>query len=234
MYKLPAESTMSAIEDTYRHKGLRRGLIRILTEKGINQPDVLAAIGQVPRHVFLESAFVEHAYDDKPFPIGEGQTISQPYTVARQTTLLELRAGHKVLEIGTGSGYQCCILLTLGAKVFSIEYNENLYKKYTSLLLKMGYKATFKRGDGSLGWPIHAPFDRILVTAGAPAIPEVLVEQLAPNGVLIVPVGADRRQRMLRIRKDAQGNISSEDCGEAAFVPLLGEKGWNSNAFFQK
>ncbi|SFC96636.1 protein-L-isoaspartate(D-aspartate) O-methyltransferase [Flexibacter flexilis DSM 6793] len=225
---------MFVIEDTYRQQGLRRGLLRILKEKGIDNPEVLGAIGKVPRHVFLERAFLEHAYDDKAFPIGEGQTISQPYTVARQSILLEVQKGHKVLEIGTGSGYQCCVLLTLGAKVFSIEYNQNLFRTYTNLLQRMGYNATFRCGDGSLGWPTYAPFDRILVTAGAPAVPDALIAQLAPNGIIVIPVGADRQQRMLRIRKDAHGNITSEDCGEAAFVPLLGENGWDKTSFFNR
>ena len=225
---------MFVTEDSYRHQGLRRGLIRVLTQKGITDPEVLAAIGRVPRHTFIESAFVAHAYDDKPFPIGEGQTISQPLTVAKQTILLEIKKGQKVLEIGTGSGYQCCVLMQLGAEVFSMEYNTALYETYSKLLHKLGYKPTLKNGDGSLGWPEHAPFDRIIVTAGAPAIPELLLQQLAPNGILVVPVGADRNQRMLRIRKDAQGNATAEDCGEAAFVPLLGENGWSTHSFFHK
>ena len=160
------------LEDSYRHKGMRRNLVNVLIDKGIKDKAVLEAILKVPRHYFFEKAFVEHAYQDKAFPIGEGQTISQPYTVAVQTQLLEIKPGDKVLEIGTGSGYQCCVLVELKAKVFTIEYNKKLYLQARQFLKQLGYQAHFHLGDGSQGWPTFAPYDKIIVTAGAPTIPE--------------------------------------------------------------
>ncbi|NJL57136.1 protein-L-isoaspartate O-methyltransferase, partial [bacterium] len=156
------------LEDGYKHKGMRKGLLQVLKKKGIRDEHVLKAVGKVPRHFFFETAFLAHAYEDKAFPIGEGQTISQPYTVARQTELLAPQPGHRVLEVGTGSGYQCCILLELGAKVVSIEYLPALHHRAQRMLTLMGYRGmTLVQGDGSRGYPVLAPYDRILVTAGA-------------------------------------------------------------------
>ena len=180
---------------------MRRALIRSLAEKGIKSKKVLDAMMKVPRHVFFDQAFLEHAYQDKAFPIGEGQTISQPYTVAIQTELLDIQPGDKVLEIGTGSGYQCCILLELGAKVYTIEYVKALYQNAKQMLTAMGYKANFIHGDGSKGFKPFAPFDKIIVTAGAPNIPEELIKQLAVPGKLVIPVGDSERQKMLTIEK---------------------------------
>lgn len=214
-------------EDTYKHKGKRKSLVKTIQEKGIVDVPVLTAIGTVPRHNFFDPAFLEHAYQDKAFPIGEGQTISQPYTVAFQTQLLNISPGEKVLEIGTGSGYQACILLELGANVFSIEYNRNLYERTRKFLPKMGYKPYLSCGDGTKGWPSQAPFDKILVTAGAPSIPEELIAQLKIGGMLVIPVGSKERQKMVRLTRQSDQKILKEDFNYFAFVPLLGEKGWN-------
>jgi protein-L-isoaspartate(D-aspartate) O-methyltransferase len=186
----------------------------------------LEAIQSVPRHYFFEKAFLEHAYQDKAFPIGEGQTISQPYTVAVQTQLLEIKAGDKVLEIGTGSGYQCCVLLEMNAKVYTIEYNKKLYQQAKSFLQKLGYRAHFHLGDGSQGWPTFAPYDKIIVTAGAPSLPQALIDQLNPNGKLVIPVGTEEHQEMILISKDINGNIKTESHDYFRFVPLLGKFGW--------
>lgn len=212
-------------EDDYKHRGLRNKLVKILQKKGISDPGILAAIGKVPRHLFFDNALLEHAYQDKAFPIGEGQTISQPYTVAFQTEKLEVRPGDRVLEIGTGSGYQACVLLELGAKVFTIEYNRKLYEAVRTFLPRIGYKPYFFYGDGSKGLPSKAPFDRILVTAGAPVIPNTLVDQLADGGILVIPVGNRDKQKMVRIRKKGSSLIK-EEFDNFAFVPLLGEEGW--------
>lgn len=212
-------------EDNYKHRGLRNKLVKILQKKGISDPRVLAAIGKVPRHLFFDNALLEHAYQDKAFPIGEGQTISQPYTVAFQTEKLEIKAGDKVLEIGTGSGYQACILLELGAKVYTIEYNRNLYEIAKAFLPKIGYKPYFFYGDGSKGLTSKAPFDKIIVTAGAPVIPNALTDQLADNGILVIPVGDREKQKMVRIMRKG-GRLLKEEYDNFAFVPLLGEEGW--------
>lgn len=212
-------------EDTYRHRGLRQKLVKKLAEKGIKDERVLAAIQKVPRHVFFENALLEHAYQDKAFPIGEGQTISQPYTVAFQSEKLEIKPGDKVLEIGTGSGYQACVLVEMGARVYTIEYNRKLYETTRELLPQMGYKPYFFYGDGSKGLPAKAPFDKIIVTAGAPIVPSALTEQLTEGGILIIPVGDREKQVMLRIRKK-QGELLREEFANFAFVPLLGESGW--------
>jgi protein-L-isoaspartate(D-aspartate) O-methyltransferase len=214
------------MEDSYKHRGLRRQLVKAIERKGISNPAVLAAMGKVPRHLFFENAFLQHAYQDKAFPIGEGQTISQPYTVAFQTELLAVTRGDKVLEIGTGSGYQACILMELGAKVFTIEYNKVLYEKTRKFLPELGYNPVFKQGDGSQGWPLHAPYDGIVVTAGAPVVPEALKEQLAPGGKLVIPVGGEERQQMLRITRLSEAEFKTEEFDYFAFVPLLGESGW--------
>lgn len=214
-------------EDNYRQRGLRNKLVKTIQKKGIFDPKVLAAIGKVPRHYFFENALLEHAYQDKAFPIGEGQTISQPYTVAFQSEKLEIKPGDKVLEIGTGSGYQACILMELGAKVYTIEYNRKLYEKTREMLPRMGYRPYFFFGDGSKGLPSQAPFDKIIVTAGAPVIPPALTDQLAENGILIIPVGDREKQAMLRITKK-DGKLIEDKFDNFAFVPLLGEKGWRN------
>lgn len=214
-------------EDNYKHRGLRNKLVKILQKKGISDPRVLAAIGKVPRHLFFDNALLEHAYQDKAFPIGEGQTISQPYTVAFQTEKLEVKAGDRVLEIGTGSGYQACILLEIGATVYTIEYNRKLYEICKSFLPKIGYRPYFFYGDGSRGLPSKAPFDKIIVTAGAPVIPTALIEQLADNGILVIPVGDREKQKMVRIIRKGD-RFLKEEYDNFAFVPLLGEEGWDA------
>ena len=214
------------VQDTYKTRGLRNKLVKLLENKGITDLRVLQAIGKVPRHVFFENALLDHAYQDKAFPIGEGQTISQPYTVAFQTEKLEIKPKDKVLEIGTGSGYQASILMELGAIVYTIEYNIVLFEKTKKFLPEMGYKPFFFQGDGSKGIPSKAPFDKIIVTAGAPILPDALTDQLAEGGILIIPIGDRERQMMVRIRKK-NGKLVREDFDYFAFVPLLGEKGWN-------
>ncbi len=214
-------------EDNYKQRGLRNKLVKILQKKGISDPRILAAIGKVPRHLFFDNALLEHAYQDKAFPIGEGQTISQPYTVAFQTQKLEVRPGDKTLEIGTGSGYQACILLELGAKVFTIEYNRKLYDLAKTFLPRMGYRPYFFYGDGSKGLPSKAPFDRILVTAGAPIVPSALTDQLSDGGILVIPVGTREKQKMVRIIKKGD-RLIKEEFDNFAFVPLLGEEGWEN------
>lgn len=215
------------LEDNYKHRGLRNKLVKILEKKGISDPNVLKAIGKMPRHVFFETALLEHAYQDKAFPIGEGQTISQPYTVAFQTEKLEIKPGDKVLEIGTGSGYQAAILLELGAKVYTIEYNKKLYERTKVFLPKLGYKPYFYHGDGSKGIPAKAPYNKIIVTAGAPVVPKSLTDQLADNGILIIPVGNRNKQAMLKITKK-KDELITEEFDNFAFVPLLGKEGWGS------
>ncbi|HEX6223012.1 MAG TPA: protein-L-isoaspartate(D-aspartate) O-methyltransferase [Chryseolinea sp.] len=213
------------LDDNYKLRGLRNKLVKKLREKGITNEAVLTAIAKVPRHVFFENALIDHAYQDKAFPIGEGQTISQPYTVAFQTEKLEIERGDKVLEIGTGSGYQACILLELGAKVYTIEYNRNLYERTKSFLPQLGYKPHFFYGDGSKGLPSKAPFNKIIVTAGAPIVPAALTDQLAEGGILVIPVGGRDKQSMLQVRKK-QGKLAKQEFANFAFVPLLGEQGW--------
>jgi protein-L-isoaspartate(D-aspartate) O-methyltransferase len=214
------------VQDTYRTKGLRKALVKTILNKGITDTRVLEAIGTVPRHYFFEGAFLEHAYEDKAFPIGEGQTISQPYTVAYQSELLQVEPGQKVLEIGTGSGYQCCVLLEMGARVYSIEYSEVLHERTAAFLPRMGYRAVLIQGDGSNGLPSQAPFDRILVTAGAPSIPFPLIAQLKDGGKLVIPVGDESRQKMVRITKVNDKQLEKEEFSLFSFVPLVGSHGW--------
>ncbi len=215
------------VEDNYKHKGMRRQLVSKVRSKGITDERVLRAIGKVPRHAFLDNAFLEHAYQDKAFQIGEGQTISQPYTVAFQTEMLEIKAGDKVLEIGTGSGYQCSILLELGAKVYTIEYNWALHQRAKQTLKELGYThPTLIHGDGTKGLPPYAPYDGIIVTAGAPNVPLSLIEQLGIGGRLVIPVGDRRSQKMLHITKEKDGKIRKKEFNYFSFVPLLGEHGW--------
>lgn len=213
------------VEDNYKQRGLRNKLVKELVAKGISDECVLQAVGKVPRHVFFDDALLGHAYEDKAFPIGEGQTISQPYTVAFQTEKLEIKPGDKALEIGTGSGYQAAILVEMGAKVYTIEFNRKLYEKTKDFLPTLGYKPFFFYGDGSKGIPAKAPYDKILVTAGAPVIPIALVDQLAEDGILIIPVGDREKQKMVKIKK-TKGKLIKEEFDYFAFVPLLGEQGW--------
>jgi len=214
------------MEDSYKHQGMRRKLIQKLRDKGIQDQGVLSAMAKIPRHVFFENAFLEHAYQDKAFPIGHGQTISQPYTVAFQSELLNIGPGDKVLEIGTGSGYQACVLCELGAKVYTIEYQKDLYERTRKFLPEMGYQPHFFAGDGSKGLPSYAPFDKIIVTAGAPSVPSALIKQLKVGGSLVIPVGDNRSQQMLRLTKDSETKIVKEVFSDFSFVPLKGEDGW--------
>lgn len=209
--------------DSYKHKGLRRQLVDTIREKGIQDKAVLAAVGKIPRHFFMDSGFLEFAYQDKPFPIGSGQTISQPYTVAFQTELLEVKAGEKILEIGTGSGYQACVLEELGAKVFSIERQKKLYTRTKKFLADLGYKAKLFYGDGYKGLPAFAPFDKILITAGASKLPEALSGQLKAGGMIVIPEGGREVQIMRRYIKSEDGSFTKEDHGTFRFVPLLRE-----------
>ena len=227
MQKMAFLGFNSMVEDNYKQRGLRGKLVRKLRQKGIREERLLAAIGNVPRHVFFDDALLGHAYQDKAFPIGEGQTISQPYTVAFQTEKLEIKPGDKVLEIGTGSGYQACILLEMGAKVYTIEYNRKLYEKTRNFLPELGYHPFFFFGDGSKGLPVRAPYDKIIVTAGAPVVPEALIDQLAENGILVVPVGDREKQKMVKLTK-RNGKLFKEEFDFFSFVPLLGEQGWKS------
>ena len=213
------------IEDNYKQRGLRNKLVKKLREKGISDERVLAAIGKVPRHAFFDDALLTHAYEDKAFPIGEGQTISQPYTVAFQTEKLQVKAGDKVLEIGTGSGYQAAVLMEIGAKVYTIEYNRKLYERTRVFLPELGYHPFFFFGDGSKGIAAKAPYDKIIVTAGAPVVPSALTDQLSDKGILIIPVGDREKQKMLRITK-VQSKLVQEEFDNFAFVPLLGDQGW--------
>ncbi|MBC6605848.1 protein-L-isoaspartate(D-aspartate) O-methyltransferase [Hymenobacter sp. BT188] len=214
--------------NSYRHRGLRRALVEELRRKGIRDEKVLAAIGTVPRHLFFAPAFQAHAYQDKAFPIGEGQTISQPYTVAYQTELLRLTPDDKVLEIGTGSGYQCCVLLQITPHVYSIEYNPVLFEGTRKRLAALHQQAHLVCGDGSLGLPEQAPFDKILVTAGSPNIPRPLLRQLRIGGALVIPVGDAQVQRMMRVVRESEDEFSREIFEEFRFVPLLGRAGWGT------
>lgn len=206
--------------DGFKEQGLRQQLVKEIHKKGIKAQNILEAIGKVPRHLFMDSAFVNFAYVDKAFPIGSGQTISQPYTVAFQTELLNIKKGDKVLEVGTGSGYQTAVLIEVGAKVFSIERQYNLFIQTQRFLPKLGYNPQFFYGDGYIGKPTYGPYDKILITAGAPEIPQKLVDQLKPNGVLVIPLGAET-QTMIRITKMENGDITKEEFDNFSFVPML-------------
>jgi len=210
--------------DSYRHKGMRKKLVESIRKKGIQDKKVLEAINSVPRHQFLDSSFLEFAYDDKPFPIGSGQTISQPYTVAFQTELLQIRKGLKVLEIGTGSGYQACVLAEMGAKVYSVERQKKLYLKTKAFLNKLGYNVKLFYGDGGKGMPAFAPYDRILITAAAPEIPAALLNQLKTGGLLVLPLGGGNVQTMIRMKKLENGEMETEEFGAFRFVPMLQNK----------
>jgi protein-L-isoaspartate(D-aspartate) O-methyltransferase len=212
------------VKDTFKHKGLRKKLVETLVTKGIKDKDVLSAVNSVPRHLFMDSGFVGHAYVDKAFPIAADQTISQPYTVARQTELLEVKKGDKILEIGTGSGYQAAILLEMGAIVYTIERQNELFKKTSKFLPKLGYrpkKMIF--GDGYKGLPEFAPYDGIVVTAAASVVPKPLIAQLKVGGRLVIPVG-DRIQIMTVITRTSATEFNKKEYGEYRFVPLLEDK----------
>lgn len=225
---MPFFTQKPMIEDSYRHRGLRQKLIEKLRQKGIVNEAVLSALGKVPRHAFFDGALLSHAYEDKAFPIGEGQTISQPFTVAFQSEKLKVSQGMRVLEIGTGSGYQACVLLELGAVVYTIEYNEKLFERTRNFLPELGYHPFFVLGDGSKGLRSKAPFDRILVTAGAPVVPTELKEQLSESGILVIPVGTLDKQKMLRITRKGS-TFTTEEFDNFAFVPLLGKDGWEGS-----
>ncbi|WP_428330931.1 protein-L-isoaspartate(D-aspartate) O-methyltransferase [Mucilaginibacter sp.] len=212
--------------DHYREQGARKILVEELRKKGIDDERVLSAIGKVPRHFFFHQNFWNQAYKDIAFPIGEDQTISQPYTVAYQSHLLNIKKGDKVLEIGTGSGYQTCILMELGAKVYTIERQEKLYKQTIQVLPHIGYKPHFFLGDGSMGIAKHAPYDKIIVTAGAPTVPDVLLKQLKIGGILVIPVGNEQSQKMVTILKVAEHDYEKIVLDTFRFVPLVGDKAW--------
>jgi protein-L-isoaspartate(D-aspartate) O-methyltransferase len=210
-----------ALNDTLRHQGMRKKLVDGLKTKGIRNPQILEAIGKIPRHLFMESTFINFAYKDQAFPIGAGQTISQPYTVACQTQFLQVEKNEKVLEVGTGSGYQAAVLLELGAKVFTIERQKELYKKVQKFLPEIGYTPALFFGDGYKGLPNFAPFDKILVTAGAPSVPEDLKTQLKIGGRLVIPVGTEQHQTMKVIIRVSETEFKTEKHGDFVFVPLL-------------
>ena len=214
------------MKDTLRDQGKRKLLVQELQEKkGITNANVLKAIGKVPRHLFFDKVFHDNfAYRDVAFPIGVGQTISQPYTVATQSSLLKIEKGMKVLEVGTGSGYQTAVLLELGAKVYSIERQRELFQSAKVNLSKLNYRANLFFGDGYIGKEAFAPFDRIIVTCGAPFVPEELINQLAPNGMMVVPVGEGVDQTMVLIAKSENGEIIKTEHGSFSFVPMLNDK----------
>lgn len=212
------------MKDTNKHQGLRNQLAKVLEEKGITDKNVLEAIKKIPRHLFLNSSFEDFAYQDKAFPIGSGQTISQPYTVAFQSQLLEVKKDHKILEIGTGSGYQTAVLCLLGAKVYSVERQNELFKTTSLLLPKLGIRPKhLSFGDGYKGLPNHAPFDSIIVTAGAPIIPKPLMAQLKIGGKLVIPVG-DKDQIMTMLIRKNETQFEKHEFGDFKFVPLLENK----------
>lgn len=216
---------MRNFEDTWRHKGMRTKLVETLREKGISDENVLKAIEAVPRHFFMDTAFDDIAYQDRAFPIAEGQTISQPYTVAYQTQLLEIKSFDKVLEIGTGSGYQACILAGMGARVFTIERQRKLYDSFKTFFFKSTYPTIkFFYGDGYEGLPTYSPFDKVIVTAAAPYIPEKLLQQLKIGGYMVVPIGGKEGQRMFRVVKKGEDKYENEVYDNFSFVPMLGGK----------
>lgn len=209
------------MNDSYLHKGLRQKLVDELKNKGIGDQEVLNAINKVPRHLFMDSSFVHLSYKDKAFPIGANQTISQPFTVAFQSQLLKIHPGDKVLEVGTGSGYQAAVLIEMGAKVFTIERHKSLNLKAQMLLPKIGYRPHFFYGDGFEGLPTYAPFDKIIVTAGASEIPEKLIVQLKPGGIMVIPFGNLENQVMLTLEKRPDGSVKQTEHGTFIFVPML-------------
>jgi protein-L-isoaspartate(D-aspartate) O-methyltransferase len=213
---------MRTYEDSYRHKGLRMQLIKVLKDKGITDERVLAAILAIPRHYFMDSAFDKIAYEDRAFPIGEDQTISQPYTVAYQTQLLELKPYEKVLEIGTGSGYQAIVLGEMQANVFTIERQKKLFEEHKKFPLRKKYpNIKYFYGDGFEGLPTYGPFDKVIITAAAPIIPPKLIQQLKTGGKMVIPLGEGKVQRMLRLTKQADGTYTEELFDKFSFVPMV-------------
>jgi protein-L-isoaspartate(D-aspartate) O-methyltransferase len=213
---------MRVLSDSYRHKGLRKQLVEVIRNKGITDERVLQAILEIPRHYFIDSAFDQIAYEDRAFPIAEGQTISQPYTVAYQTQLLEIKPHEKVLEVGTGSGYQATVLAMMSAQVYTIERQKRLYDQNKLFTYLRSFPVIrYFYGDGYQGLPTYAPFDKIIVTAAAPSVPEKLTEQLKPGGKMVIPVGEGKVQQMLRINKDTSGGIHEEIFDDFSFVPML-------------
>lgn len=212
-----------------RYSRQRKALVETLKEKGIKDQRVLDAVMAIPRHLLVESALMNRAYEDRALPIGCGQTISQPYTVAAQTELLNISEGDKVLEIGTGSGYQAAILCEMGAEVYSVERHEELYRKAKENLREFGFRPHLKLGDGTLGWKAYAPYNAIVVTAGAPVVPEDLVKQLTIGGALVVPVGDKKSQVMIKIKRTSENEYEEEHLRQFKFVPLIGEKGWGES-----
>ncbi|MDA9051906.1 protein-L-isoaspartate(D-aspartate) O-methyltransferase [Schleiferiaceae bacterium] len=210
-------------EDSPYYQGQRAIMCSDLKAKGLAGEAVLGAMNRIPRHLFLESSFHQHAYQDKAFPIAADQTISHPSTVAWQSELLELRPGMKVLEIGTGSGYQAAVLCELGVKLFSIERQKALFDFSKKMLLQLGYRAELKFGDGFKGMPVFAPFDRVIVTCGAPFVPKALLTQLTAGGIMIIPVG-EGTQKMVKITKQSDGSFVQKVLGDAAFVPMLKDR----------
>jgi len=216
---------MRKYEDTYRHKGLRKKLMDSLRNKGITDENVLSAMNNIPRHFFLDSAFDEIAYEDRAFPISEGQTISQPYTVAYQTQLLQVKPFDKILEIGTGSIYQATVLAEMGAKIFTIERQKALFEKTKNYIFKTKYpNLKFFFGDGFEGLPTFAPFDKVIITAAAPLVPPKLIEQLKTGGKMVIPLNEGEHQRMIRITKNENGTTSDEAFENFSFVPMLSGK----------
>jgi protein-L-isoaspartate(D-aspartate) O-methyltransferase len=214
--------SMRKFEDSYQHKGMRKKLMDQLRDKGITDENVLQAMNNIPRHYFLDSAFDKIAYEDRAFPISEGQTISQPYTVAYQTQLLQVKPNDKILEIGTGSIYQATVLAEMGARVFTIERQKKLFDKTKQFIFKSQYpNLKFFYGDGYEGLPTFAPFDKVIITAAAPFIPPKLVAQLKPGGKMVVPVDEGEHQRMLRITRNEDGSYSEEAFQNFSFVPML-------------
>ncbi|MCF8377964.1 MAG: protein-L-isoaspartate(D-aspartate) O-methyltransferase [Bacteroidales bacterium] len=209
------------MNDNFQHKGLRKKLVETVKKKGIQSERVLNALNSVPRHLFMDSSFVHFSYADQAFPIGAGQTISQPYTVAFQTELLELKPLEKVLEVGTGSGYQAAVLVEMGVKVFTIERHRELFLKAQSTLNSLGYKPEFFYGDGYKGLPSFAPFDKILITAGATEVPSDLLDQLKIGGILVVPLGDRKSQTMVKLVKESEDKFTRTEHGSFVFVPLL-------------
>jgi protein-L-isoaspartate(D-aspartate) O-methyltransferase len=215
---------MNHLKDTYRHQGKRKILIDELKQMGISNQGILEAFYKVPRHFFMDLALDDLAYTNGAFQIGSGQTISHPYTVAFQTQLLEITPKMKVLEIGTGSGFQTCILSELKTKVYSIERHQELHLKAEQIIRHLKYDARLKYGDGFAGWPSYSPFDRILVTCGAPEIPEALMQQLAIGGIMVIPVGEGVEQKMLKIVRSDENKYLREEFGTFKFVPMLESK----------
>lgn len=218
---------MNRLKPDRKFSSRRKKLVESIREKGIENEAVLQAIQAIPRHRFVDTALENRAYDDIALPIGCGQTISQPYTVAAQTELLHVEKGDKILEIGTGSGYQAAILCQMGADVYSIERHEQLYLSARETLQEIGFRPKLKCGDGTVGWSAYAPYDGIVVTAGAPVVPEDLAGQLAVGGILIVPVGDQEMQTMTRIERISDDEFKEEKLKQYKFVPLIGEKGWD-------